>query len=488
MSTAHEEIGYLSASEISQAYRDRTLSPVEVVDAIIGRIESVDPIVNAYVTVTAESAREQARAAEDRFFRGDELPPLYGVPVSVKDLEETAGVRTTYGSMKFRDHVPDTDAPIWERLKNVGAILVGKTTTPEFGNGVTTDSELTGITRNPWALDRSAGGSSGGAGVAAAAGLAPIATGSDGGGSIRVPSSFCGVVGLKPSAGRIPFNDEHQAWEAVTTTGPMARTVTDVALALSATHGPHPFDPYALLETGIDFTAGLANASLSGLRIAFSPDLGRGPVANETARVVRELVDRIDRDNGGNVHSVDIDLPEPVDYFWSYWSPIIALEIVDDLLDGRIDDAARAEYAVIPRAEKLSSLDYAKTFLTARTEIHHTFARVFLEHDILIWPTTSTPAFLHPGIHGYPTEIDGRPVLDPFTENQMLTEAIAHAGYPAISIPAGFTVDGLPVGLQIAAGHGKDALVLQAAAAIEAAHPWAQRRPSFLESSAPSSS
>lgn len=479
MSAMHDEVAYLSATEIAAAYRDRTLSPVEVIDAVLDRIDAVNPVVNAYLTVTATSAREGALAAERAFAAADPgaLPPLFGVPVSVKDLEETAGVRTTYGSVSFRDHIPDTDAPIWARLKGVGAILIGKTATPEFGNGVTTESELSGITRNPWDLDRSAGGSSGGAASALAAGLGPIATGSDGGGSIRVPASYCGVVGLKPSAGRIPFNDQRQAWEAVTTTGPMARTVSDVAMVLSATHGPDPWDPYALLESGIDFTEGLDRATLSGLRIAYSPDLGRGPIAAETARVVRNLIDRIDRDNGGTVKEVDIQLPDPVDYFWSYWSPIIALEIVDDLLDGRIDDAARAKYEVIPRAERASSLDYAKTFLTARTQIHHAFARIFLDHDVLMWPTTSAPAYLHPGVHGYPTEIDGRPVADPLIENQILTEAIAHAGYPAISIPAGFTADGLPVGLQIAAGHGKDALVLKAAAAVEAAYPWAQHRP-----------
>lgn len=481
MTKSAEELAFLPATELAIAYRNRELSPVEVVDAVLTRIEEFDGRLNSFVTVTADAARAQAKQAEGAFMHEDarDLPMLLGVPVSVKDLEETAGVRTTYGSTKFIDHVPTTDAPIWSRLKQHGSILIGKTATPEFGNSSTTESEVSGITRNPWNVDRSVGGSSGGAAAAAAAGFGPIATGSDGGGSIRVPASFCGVVGLKPSFGRIPFNDERNAWEAVTTTGPLTRTVADAALVLSATHGPDPFDPYALLETGIDFTAGLDQASLRGLKIAFSPDLGRGPIAAETARVVRDLVTRIARDHGDNVDEVAIDLPDPVDYFWAYWSPVIALEAVQDLFDGKPDAAARERYPVIDNAERTSALQFAETTITTRTALHHAFARVFLTHDVLMWPTTSTPAFLHPALNGFPDNVDGYKIADPLLENQLLTEAISHAGYPAITIPAGFTSDGLPVGLQIAAGHGQDAAVLRAAAAVEARYPWAQHRPSF---------
>ena len=255
--TGADELAYLSATELAIAYRRRELSPVEVTDAVLDRIDALDPGLNAFVTVTAELARAQARAAEERFLRDDvdALPSLLGIPVSVKDLEETAGVRTTYGALAFADNVPDEDAPIWARLKAEGVTLIGKTATPEFGNGAATESEISGITRNPWDRERSAGGSSGGAAVAVAAGFGPIATGSDGGGSIRVPASYCSVVGLKPSAGRIPFNDRANAWEQVTTTGPLTRTVADAALVLSAAHGPDPYDPYSLLESGIDFAA-----------------------------------------------------------------------------------------------------------------------------------------------------------------------------------------------------------------------------------------
>ncbi|QJU56343.1 amidase (plasmid) [Herbiconiux sp. KACC 21604] len=486
MTSPDEELVFLPATELAAAYRRGTLSPVEVTEAILNRIERLDPQLNAFVTVTADAARAQARHAENTFrAAGDtELPPLLGVPVSVKDLEETAGVRTTYGSTKYADHVPDTDAVIWARLKAAGATLIGKTATPEFGNNSVTESELNGITRNPWNLEMTAGGSSGGAATAAAAGFGPIATGSDGGGSIRVPASFCGVVGLKPSAGRIPFNDRKNAYEEVTTTGPLTRTVADAALALSVTHGPDPYDPVSLLESGVDFGRGLTEASLHGVRIAFSPDLGRGPIARETARVIAELVGKISRDHGDNVDEVSLVLPDPIDYFYAYWSPIIALEIVHDLLDGRVDDAAREQYPLVRRAEQTTSLQAADAFLTTRTAIHNAFADVFQKYDVLVWPTTSSPAFPHPAHHGFPTAINGRQLVDPMLENQLLTEAIAHAGYPAISIPAGFTKDGLPVGLQIAAAHGRDDTVLKAAAAIESAYPWAHLRP-LLNSTSP---
>jgi Asp-tRNA(Asn)/Glu-tRNA(Gln) amidotransferase A subunit family amidase len=465
------EITELSAAQIADAYRARTLSPVEVVDAVLARIEQLQPVLNAFVTVTGERAREQARDAE-RAFAGDsaELPRLFGVPVSVKDLENTAGVRTTYGSVHFADHVPADDAVIWARLKQAGAILIGKTATPEFGAAAVTESELTGITRNPWDPSRTAGGSSGGAAVAVATGMGPLATGSDGGGSIRAPASFCGVVGLKPSAGRIPFNNPTSAYEPVTITGPITRTVRDAAIVLTATHGPDPFDPMSILQSGIDFEAALQGASLRGLRIGYSPDLGQGMIARSTAQVVAAMVGRLDSELRARVTEVQLDLPDPTEYFFDFWSPFIALEQYEEVIargGGSEDD-----YPFIGRARAMNALDFARTLLVERTRIHTAFARVFVEHDLLVWPTMPTTAFLHPGEVGFPTEIDGQPIAKPEMDSQRLTEAVSHAGYPAITVPIGFDGSGLPVGLQIAGPHGADAAVLRAAAAIEESYPW----------------
>lgn len=467
-----EEIASLPAYEVAAAYRRRTLSPVEVVDAVLERIDRLDSLVNTFVTVTADTARAQARIAEKAFSGADaeHLPALYGIPVSVKDLENTAGVQTTYGSVHYTDNVPTEDAIIWARLKKAGSILIGKTTTPELGASGVTESELTGITRNPWNLDRTVGGSSGGAAAAVASGFGSIATGSDGGGSIRVPASYCGVVGLKPSAGRIPFNNADAAYEPVTTTGPITRTVRDAALILNATHGPDPFDPISLLDSGHDFATGLATASLRGVRIAYSPDLGSGPVASTTRAVIDGLASRITGHLGAHVERIELDLPDPAEYFFRFWTPLVALEQEEVVLSN--PEADEADYPFIGRARAMNALEFARTQMIERSRIHTAFARVFEQFDLLIWPTTASSAFPHPGLHGYPDQIDGVPVSAPDVDNQRLTEAIAHAGYPAISVPAGLDAHGLPVGLQIAASHGRDRAVLEAAACIERAWPW----------------
>lgn len=466
------DITELSAAEIADGYRARTLSPVEVVDAALSRIDALNPGLRAFITVTADSARAEARRAEVAF--GDDasrLPRLYGVPVSVKDLENTAGVTTTYGSVHFRDHVPSDDAVIWARLKRDGAILIGKTATPEFGAAGVTESPLNGITRNPWNLNRSAGGSSGGAAVAVASGMGPLATGSDGGGSIRVPASYCGVIGLKPSAGRIPFNNPTSSYEPVTVTGPITRTVRDAAIMLSAVHGPDPFDPMSILQSGIDFEAGLDGASVAGLRVGFSPDLGHGPIAASTARVVAGMVGRLESELGATVEPVSLDLPDPSQYFYDFWPPFIAIEQFEEIV-AKGGAADESDYPLIARARSMNSLDFARTLLVERTRIHTAFARIFQTHDLMVWPTTPSTAIPHPGEAGYPTEIDGQKLTEPAMDNQRMTEAVSHAGYPAITVPIGLDDEGLPVGLQIAGPHGADGQVLQAAAAIEARFPW----------------
>jgi Asp-tRNA(Asn)/Glu-tRNA(Gln) amidotransferase A subunit family amidase len=474
------DLEWMDATELVEQFRARELSPVEVTTRILERIDRYDGAVNSFVTVVADQALAQARDAERRYLSGDVGPAdaLLGVPMTVKDLEDTRGVRTTYGSVDFADNVPDSDGLMWGRLRAAGATLLGKTTTPELGASGVTESQLSGITRNPWALDRTAGGSSGGAAVAVAMGFGPIANGSDGGGSIRVPASVCGVVGLKPTLGRIPFNTRAYSYESVSTCGPLSRSVRDAALALTLSHGPHRYDPLCLLESGVDFTAATRDASIRGLRVAYSPDLGSGPVAADTAAVVRAAAQSFEADLGAVVSPIEISLPDPMQYFLDFWEPFIAHEQIEFIAGGgQIDDEVRERFPLVARALARSALDFAGTLSSTRTRIHSAFADVFAEHDLLIWPTTPSTAFRHPAEAGYPEEIGGVALSQPGLDNQRLTEAISHAGFPAITVPAGWTKDGLPVGLQIAADRGRDDLVLQAAAAFEVARPWADRKP-----------
>ena len=279
-------------------------------------VEASEPIVNAFVTVCHDQALTAAREAADAVLRTDpsELPTLHGIPVAVKDLTPTAGVRTTFGSRHFADHVPTEDGLIWQRLTAAGAILLGKTTTPEFGMHSITESPLTGITNNPWDPTRTVGGSSGGSAAALAARMTPLATGSDGGGSIRVPSSFCGTVGLKCSRGRIPIWSEGDPFETVDVVGPMTRTVADTALMLDICAGPHPYDPFALPDEPRHYLAAATNADVRGLRIAFCPDLGNPPIepaiteALVTQHGPSSRLEHVSR-------LIPISLPDPMEYF-----------------------------------------------------------------------------------------------------------------------------------------------------------------------------
>src|SRR5215831_7317845 len=276
----NEDLCYLSAIELAAAIRTRRLSPVEVTAAILDRIAKLNPKLNAYCTVVPEAALAAAQQAEAAVMAGKPLRPLHGVPLSFKDLTVTAGIRTTFGSKIFEHHVPNEDAVVVERIRRAGAIVLGKTNTPEFGCKGVTDNRLFGYTRNPWQLDRVAGGSSGGAAAALAAGLGPLAEGSDLAGSIRIPASCCGVIGLKPSLGRVPHYPSPNCWTGFGVVGPMARTVRDAALLLSVMAGPDEHDPRSLPDTGEDFVSA-TEGDIDGLHAAWSADLGYAAVDPE---------------------------------------------------------------------------------------------------------------------------------------------------------------------------------------------------------------
>jgi Asp-tRNA(Asn)/Glu-tRNA(Gln) amidotransferase A subunit family amidase len=475
-----DDLCFTSAVELVGAIRRREISPVEIVTMLLAHIDRVNPPINAFVTVNADGALAAAQQAADELMSTpvDELPRLHGLPVTVKDLTPTAGVRTTYGSKHHADNVPTEDGLIWARLKAGGALLLGKTTTPEFGELAVTESPLTGITNNPWDLTRTVGGSSGGAAASLAAGMGPLATGSDGGGSIRVPAAYCGVVGLKPSLGRIPIYSEQPIYDDVDVVGPMSRTVTDAALMLSVVAGPHPHDPYSLLENGIDYVAALEGASLRGVRIGFSRDLGAGPVEPEVTRALEQAAGRLQDDCGAIVEEVEVSLPDPLEYFLRFWPAFMALEL--DAIEGDDSESNPIFVKWAKRAHEQSAVEFVRNAVVTRGEVHRVFAELFMTHDLLLWPTVPSVAFPHPGPAGGPLEVAGQKVKYPEMDNQRYTEAISHAGYPAITVPCDFSRDGLPIGMQLAAGHGADAAVLRAAAVYEAAFPWADRRPPLL--------
>lgn len=468
------ELCYTPATQLAAAIRAKDLSPVEVIDAFLARIERLNPELNAYCTLTAESARTTAREAEATVLQGAASGPLHGVPFSLKDLTPTKGIRTTFGSKIFEHHVPTEDAILVERLRAAGGILLGKTNTPEFGCKGMTDNKVFGTTYNPWNLERTPGGSSGGAGAAVAAGMGPLAEGSDLAGSIRMPASWCGVVGFKPSQGRIPRYPNANAWNTLSFNGPLTRTVADAALMFQVMAGPDDRDPLSLPGGGEDFCAAVrGDLSLKGLRVAWTPDLDMVPVEP----VVREICQRATRVFADLGCGIDEGSPDfsgahelfavlnaslrlaAVGEYVDQWG-----EQMDPLLVWRVRQGREFTMADVGRAEK------------ARTALYQRVRAFFDAYDLLLLPTSVTPPY---AAHGsYPTEVAGRKIRTPY-ELLLLTYAFNLTGQPAISVPAGWTDDGLPIGLQIVGRWRADGQVLRAAAAYEAAAPWAQRRPAL---------
>ncbi len=466
-----EELCWMTAADLAAAIRKKRVSPVEVVEALLGRIDKTRSL-NAYVTVDAEGARAAAKAAERALMRhGARLGALHGVPFSVKDLVATRGVRTTFGTPLYRDHVPTEDAPTVERLKAAGAIMIGKTNTPTFGWVGITDNLLFGATPNPWSLRRTPGGSSGGAGAAVAAGLGPLAIGTDGGGSIRKPAAFCGIFGLKPSYGRWPIHPHGAAW-GLSSVGPMTRTVKDAALMMNACAGPDERDQYSLPGPGVDYVRAL-RGRLKGVRVAYSDTLGFAPAVDREVREATARAARVFRDFGCRVEDVDPGWPSPYPSWRALFLGGIATRLAPYLhrraeIDGGLLPAVEETLRQPPTA-------YVQAWLDRLAWWAH--ARAFFEtYDLLLCPTVATVAF--PLGILWPTVIDGTPVDREAAS--AFTFAFNMTGQPAASVPCGFTRDGLPIGLQIVGRRFDDVTVLRASAAFEAARPWAQQRPPGL--------
>ncbi|MEX1253175.1 MAG: amidase [Dehalococcoidia bacterium] len=469
----HDDLSFLPASRVVEAIRARELSPVELTRHALERIDRLNPAYNAYLTVLHDEALATAQAAEDAVARGDELGPLHGLPVSVKDLLYMKGVRATGGSLIHKDFVPDRDAPVVRKLRDAGAVILGKTNTPEFGMIATTENRLGPPCRNPWDTERTSGGSSGGAGVAAATGMGYLHVGTDGGGSVRIPASFCGVFGLKPSTGRVPaYNDAwggFGAWPSLSQAGPMTRTVDDAALMLDVIAGPEPDDPFAIPARDGSYRP--KERDKLGLRVAWTPDLGWATVDPEV-RALCEAAARRFADFGCEVEEAAPKIEDSA--IAGSFLPIAAASDAASwayLLDERPDDLSDYGRDFLSLGRAITGIQYVQAE-TGRAKVWHIFDEFLSRYDLLLMPVLVTPPF---PIGKPPTNIDGKEVRPfawtPFTMICNLT------GQPAASVPAGWTKAGLPVGLHVIARGFREQTVIDACAAFERAQPWQDRRP-----------
>ena len=454
----NETLCYLSAVDLAAAIRARTISPLEVTQAVLERIDRLNPTLNAFCTSMADEALASARQAEAAVLAGKPLGPLHGVPVSIKDILYVKDVRTTFGSKLYEHNVTREDAPSIERLRRAGAILIGRTNTPEFGWKGVTDNRIFGITRNPWNPELTPGGSSGGAAAAVAAGLGPIGIGTDGGGSIRIPASFCGLVGLKASFGRVP-NYPATAVDSVRHTGPLTRTVADAALVLNVLAGPDERDPHSLPATRIDFLEQL-NRGIQGLRVAYSADLGYAHVDPEVAQLCRQTAKRF-TEAGAALDEVALQWDDPYECWKVFFYGGIAAFLTDKLPDqgDQLDPGLRQ---IAEEGMALRAVDYVNA-LFQRNAFWQMARLVFERYDLLVTPALAVPPF--PVGQDNAAQASNPPARHlhwtGFTYPFNLT------GQPAISVPCGWTKNGLPVGLQLVGRRFDDATVLRAARVLE---------------------
>ena len=449
----------LAATELLERYRKRTLSPVEVTKAVLARIEQLNPKLNAFVMVAADEATREAKESEARWTAGQPKGLLDGVPVSIKDIILTKGWPTLRGSKTIDPKGPwNDDAPVTARLREHGAVLLGKTTTPEFGWKGVTDSPLTGITRNPWNPAKTPGGSSGGAAAAVASGMGPLAVGTDGGGSIRIPCAFTGLFGIKPSFGRVP------AWPlspfgTVAHVGPMTRTVTDAALMLNVIAQPDARDWHALPYDPRDWRMGL-DGGVEGLRIAYSPDLGYAKVDPEVAEMVRKAV-CVFEELGAKVDQKNPGFADPAPAFTTHWFSGAAFLLKNlknhELIDPGLREVA-AQGAKIS-ADELLDAQMKRGALGLHMNLFHR------DYDLLVTPTLSIAAF------DAGKEVADQMLQARWTEWTPFSFPFNLTQQPAASIPCGLTKAGLPVGLHLVGPRYADALVLRAARAFETARP-----------------
>lgn len=467
------EICFLPAWELARQIRAGELSAVEVMQAHLAQIDRANPKVNAIVTLLPEQALEQAAAADRALADNQNTGPLHGLPIAHKDLVPTKGIRTTFGSPIFQDFIPDEDGLIVERLKKAGAITLGKTNTPEFGAGSQTFNQVFGKTVNPYDLSATCGGSSGGAAVALACGMIPIADGSDMGGSLRNPAGYCNCVGFRPSPGRVPAWPREAGWFSIPVQGPMARTVQDAALMLSAIAGPDPRSPISIHEPGSRFLDPLSR-DFKGERIAWSRNLGGLPVDPRVTEVL-ETQRPVFEGLGCLLDECEPDFSDADAIFktWRAWHFELSLgELLEehrnqfkDTVIWNIEEGMKLSGPQLGRAER------------KRTELYHRVRRFMERYAFLVLPVSQVPPF--DSEQAYVTEINGQ-TMETYIDWMKTCYYISTIGLPAISVPCGFTPEGLPVGVQIVGRPGDDFSVLQLAHAFEQATGFWKQRPRFL--------
>jgi amidase len=460
MPAMSDELWRRSATDLAAAIRRREVACVEVMEAHLARIEAVNPVLNAIVTLDAELALRGAAAADRALGGAGEPGPLHGLPIAVKDLEDTAGMRTTYGSPIHRDHVPTQDTLLVARLRRAGAIVIGKTNTPEFGAGSQTFNPVFGATRNPYDPARTPGGSSGGAAAAVASGMLPLADGSDFGASIRNPASFCNLVGLRSSPGRVPNVPAPGAWNPLGVKGPLARTVQDAALLLRAVAGPDPRAPLSLDDPPETFVLG-AGLDPRGARIAWSRDLGDLPVEPEVTAVLEEARVALEA-MGCIVEDVEADLIG-ADEAFEVLRALGFVQAFGALLDTHGDDLKDTVVWNTRVGLDLTPERIARA-LALQTDTFHRMRALLEDHDALALPVSQVPPFAVET--EWVTEIAGTP-MGSYLEWMRSCSRISVTAHPALSLPAGFTPGGLPIGLQLVGRHRGDLALLRLAAGIE---------------------
>jgi aspartyl-tRNA(Asn)/glutamyl-tRNA(Gln) amidotransferase subunit A len=465
----------LSAWALRQKIASKMLSPVELTAAILARAEKLQPVLNCFITIAGDQAMDAARRAEQAVMQHEALGPLHGIPFAAKDLVNTAGVRTTFGSLHFADNVPTEDAVAVARVTAAGAILFGKTTTPEFGHKGLTDAPLFGRTRNAWSASRTSGGSSGGAAVAVAAGIGPIGIATDGGGSTRIPAAANGVVGLKQSNGVIPHSQVADGFGNYTYVTPLTRTVLDTALMLQAMAGPHPSDPWSIGIAPQDYiTAAQPHGDLSGKRILYSATLGNEVVSRDVRAGFERALVRF-RHLGADLVELTDPLPdqEPI---WKVINHTTWRARFLDLLDRRDNRLSPSLARQLATASEWSGVDYQRAMFL-RTELFRRVQQWFDTADYLVTPTLSCTALPIEQDLFEPISIDGREVGELRRNWFPYTMPFNMTGHPALSLCCGFDREGLPIGLQIVGRFRDEASVLRAAALYEASEDWLTRWP-----------
>jgi Asp-tRNA(Asn)/Glu-tRNA(Gln) amidotransferase A subunit family amidase len=485
---AGSDLSLWPAAELATLIRRRAVSPVELVEIYLDRIERENPALNAYVHIAADAARDSARVAEAAVMQGDALGALHGLPIAVKDDSDVAGLPTTCGSRPLAGNIAKADNPVIARLKQAGAIVLGKTNLPEFGQSAVTDNKLFGPTRSPVAPQMNSLGSSGGSAAAVAGGLAALAHGSDGGGSIRIPASACGVFGIKASWGRVPTGIRPNAFlhAPMVGLGPLSRCVADAALVMGVIDGACPGDPFTFALPKLDYLAA-CQREVGNLRVAFSPTIGGHPVSAEVRQVIEAAVGALESIVAG-VEEVEPHMSRPMSEVAEAW--MACASVSSAAIDRRLASEGIALYdqhrdeitpyfaESIARGRTINAVDYFEVGLL-RTELFDAVEAIFADFDLIVGPTlaiagveNATDGSLTEG----PATVEGRPV--PARAGWALTYPFNFTGHPAASVPAGVTADGVPVGLQVIGRRFRDDDVLALSAAVERMSPWQHRYPS----------